>query len=174
LSNRGKGRQSTLDFQRPSAAEHPANQCSNRYPAMPAAWFKGKVLRIYRLTESRRISATHRLIDEQAIGREHFHKRKYEKVRKTNVASADQVLRKIARRDRLRACISSTYLREMRLVCLQMTKALRPGGYLVLITGNNLVRRQPFLTSRYPTRRVLSRSMDVLDTELTPRTTTPT
>lgn len=90
-----------------------------------------------------------RALEEKTIGREHFHKAKYAKFRATRIASADSVLRRIAQRDPLRACISGTYLREMRAACQQMMKALRPGGYLVLVIGNNLVARIPFLTSRY-------------------------
>ncbi len=92
-----------------------------------------------------------RALEEKTIGREHFHKKKYERLQPTYVPAADRVLRKIARRDALRACISSTYLREMRSACGQMVRALKPGGYLVLVIGNNLVARIPFLTSRYLT-----------------------
>jgi len=100
-------------------------------------------------------------LEDKCIGREHFHKTNYARLRSTGVPSADRVLRKIAQRNSLRACISSTYLREMRVACRQMVAALKPGGYLVLIIGNNLVTRLPFFTNRYVTHMLLALGLEL-------------
>jgi DNA modification methylase len=90
-----------------------------------------------------------RALEDQSIGREHFHKSKYVKLNQTGITAVDRVLQTIAKTNALRACISGTYISEMREACQQMAQALRPGGYLVLVIGNNLVTRVPFLASKY-------------------------
>lgn len=102
-----------------------------------------------------------RELEDKCIGREHFHKSRYTRLQQTQIPSADAILQKIARRDRLRACISGTYLREMHVACRQMTNALKPGGYLVLIIGNNMVTRLPFFTNRYLTKMLLQSGLEL-------------
>lgn len=100
-------------------------------------------------------------LEENTIGREHFHKEKYAKLRLTRLDAADKVLATIATRNPLRACISSTYLREMRASFRQIFKVLKPGGYLVLVIGNNMVARLPFLTNDYLTQALRKRGLEL-------------
>jgi hypothetical protein len=97
-----------------------------------------------------------RSLEDSTIGREHFRRTQRPKVDQTSVQAANRVIQQIRKTNALRACISATYINEMEAAFVEIESALRPGGFLVLIIGNNRVCGRPFLTHRYLTT-ILSR-----------------
>ena len=88
-------------------------------------------------------------LENKNIGREHFSKATYEKLPKTGVDAADQLLEKVFKINPLRATIAGVYINEMRLAINEMTRVLKPGGHLVMIIGDNDVCKMHFKSSEY-------------------------
>jgi DNA modification methylase len=90
-----------------------------------------------------------REIEDENIGREHFPKQSTTKIPLTHIARADECIARVSGTNRLRATIASTYLNEMRDALAEAKAVLKPGGYLVLITGSNSICGEEFTTHEY-------------------------
>ena len=90
-----------------------------------------------------------RPLEDNSIGREHYRKNEHQELVCTRIPKADQLLKRIYREYPLRAHIAGNYLLEMRAALESMVKSLNPGGYIVLVAGNNYVCRHPFKTGEY-------------------------
>lgn len=90
-----------------------------------------------------------RSLEDNSIGREHYRKNEHQELVCTRIPKADQLLKRIYREYPLRAHIAGNYLLEMRAALESMVKSLNPGGYIVLVAGNNYVCRHPFKTGEY-------------------------
>ncbi|MBX3650861.1 MAG: hypothetical protein KF771_05760 [Burkholderiales bacterium] len=90
-----------------------------------------------------------RTLEENSIGREHYPVKSYAKFSPTGVKGADYRLRQIFRKNKLRSHIAATYLRDMKMACQELARVLKPGGYAVVVVGNNYICGAPFRTAKY-------------------------
>ncbi len=90
-----------------------------------------------------------RLYERATIGREHYYKIEYDHPIITGIDDADNILKDIRLINPLRAHIAGNYLIEMRDAFKEMTRSLKPGGYLVIVAGNNRVCGNEFLTKDF-------------------------
>lgn len=90
-----------------------------------------------------------RELEEQSIGREHFRKLALAEIPSTGNEEADKRLLRISARNRTRAVIAASYLREMEEAFREVARCLRPGGHLVLVAGNNSICGMEFRTNDY-------------------------
>lgn len=90
-----------------------------------------------------------RPLEKVTIGREHLSPEDRNNILQTSITAADAVISRIYRKNPTRAAICATYLQEMQLAVRQMHRALRRGGHVVLIIGNNEVCGESFLSSDY-------------------------
>jgi DNA modification methylase len=88
-------------------------------------------------------------LDSLNIGRENYKKTDYITFKKTGIEAADILLQQIYKVNPLRAHIAGNYLKEMRAAFSEATRVLKPGGYLVLVVGNNQVCGMEFETQKY-------------------------
>lgn len=102
-----------------------------------------------------------RPLENSTIGREHLDRLDRERSLKTSIKDADSVISKIFKKNQLRASICSNYLLEMQKALRQMHVALKPGGHLVLVIGNNEVCGEEFLSSEYLTTYLLELGFEV-------------
>ncbi len=89
-----------------------------------------------------------RTLEKSNIGREDFAKKDLQ-VEKTGIQTADELIKKIAIKDKTRATIVSTYLREMDDALKESIRVLKKGGYMALIVGPNKVCGYDFDTPKY-------------------------
>lgn len=89
-----------------------------------------------------------RILEKSNIGREDFAKKDL-LVENTGIIEADDLIKKIANKDKTRATIVSTYLREMNDALKESVRVLKKEGYMVLIVGPNKVCGYDFNTPRY-------------------------
>lgn len=93
-----------------------------------------------------------RILNEQTIGREDFHKKDYSQKIETGIDAADTILRKLYSEGKYeRACIVGTYLNEMKKALDESYRVLKIGGYIILVIGNNKVCGLSFDTQDYLT-----------------------
>lgn len=90
-----------------------------------------------------------RPLEDATIGREHFPKARHDTVIETGIAAADALLVEIRAINPARALIAATYLLEMRVALREAVRVLHPGGYFVLVIGDNTVCGRRFATSDY-------------------------
>ncbi len=90
-----------------------------------------------------------RQLDSLSIGRENYLKEEYNELLTTGVEEADSLLNEIYTSNALRAHIAANYLIEMRTALNEAYKALRKGGYFVLVIANNQVCKREFKTKDY-------------------------
>lgn len=90
-----------------------------------------------------------RQYERSSIGREKYAANEYRTLTRTGLPGADDAIDRISARDRLRAHLISTYLVEMRDAVRNMHRALRPGGHLVMVVGNNHICGMPFATHEH-------------------------
>lgn len=90
-----------------------------------------------------------RPLERKNIGREHYSKLEYQKIDIPSIEGAVSILQKIESRNALRAHIAANYLIEMRAAISEANLHLRPGGYLALVAGANLVCGEKFDTPFY-------------------------
>ncbi|WP_186100813.1 hypothetical protein [Burkholderia gladioli] len=90
-------------------------------------------------------------LENLTIGREHLCKVDVDANPNTSVSAANRVIERIRAKNPTRAAICATYLNEMESVFTQITRAIKFGGYFVLIIGNNEVCGEKFLSSIYLT-----------------------
>lgn len=103
-----------------------------------------------------------RTIDGKNIGREDYHKKEYDKKYTTGIAEADKVLEELySRGKKERACIVGNYLNEMQAALDESYRVLKPGGYMVIIIGNNTVCGLSFDTQDYLTSYLQSKGMQL-------------
>lgn len=96
-----------------------------------------------------------RFHEKKTIGREHFPRDSYKELVVTGIEPADQILEQIHRENPLRAHIAGTYLIEMRRAILELQRAIKPDGYLVLVAANNRVCNREFATFEFLSRYIL-------------------
>lgn len=89
-----------------------------------------------------------RTLERNSIGREDFAKKDLQ-VEDSGIQVADDLIGKIAKKDKTRATIVSTYLREMNAALKESVRVLKKGGYMVLIVGPNKVCGYDFDTPLY-------------------------
>jgi hypothetical protein len=90
-----------------------------------------------------------RTIEDGNIGREHYGKNSYQEYIRVGLPGADGQLRRIHRKNALRAHIAGTYLREMRESFIEAARVLRKGGHFLLVIGEGRICGEPFDTPRY-------------------------
>lgn len=97
------------------------------------------------------LAGSHQLkaLENGNIGREHLPKAVYDNRQTTGIEAADDVLKLIHKKNPLRAAIAGVYVNEMRAAIKEMTRVLKPGGFVVLVIGNNEVCGHPFQSSEY-------------------------
>lgn len=83
------------------------------------------------------------------IGREEYRKKEYEMPLKVGLKSADLCLARVRKVNPLRAHIAAQYIAEMKEAFGKVPKMLKPGGFMVLVAGNNTVCGLEFDTSSY-------------------------
>jgi tRNA G10 N-methylase Trm11 len=88
-------------------------------------------------------------LDNASIGREHFPKASCRTCPKSPLSSAENLFKRIFRINPLRAVIVATYLDDMTRCVSEMARVLVPGGYLVLVIGNNQVCGLTFKSSTF-------------------------
>jgi DNA modification methylase len=97
------------------------------------------------LAESHQIKA----LENKNIGREHLPKAISNNLQITGIKAADDVLKLIHKKNPLRAAIAGVYINEMRSAITEMARVLKPGGFVVLVIGNNEVCGHTFQSSEY-------------------------
>ena len=88
-------------------------------------------------------------LKENSIGREEYKVEAYKEFVKTGIPLADRVLKKIFKEYPLRSYIASNYLNEMKDAFIEISRVLKPGGYFVLVVGDNQICRYDFHTSKF-------------------------
>lgn len=89
--------------------------------------------------------------ERKNIGREHLDLGEVQRIEKSGLEQADALISAISRENPSRAAIVATYLLEMKLALKESVRALRPGGYFVLVIGDNQVCGREFASSLYLT-----------------------
>ena len=103
-----------------------------------------------------------RNIDGKNIGREDYHKKEYDKKYTTSIDAADRVLEELyCKGKKERACIVGNYLNEMKVALDESYRALKPGGHMIIIIGNNTVCGLSFNTQDYLTSYLQSKGMQL-------------
>lgn len=90
-----------------------------------------------------------RKLDSYSIGRENYLKHEYNNLLPTGIEEADLLLNEIYKINPLRAHIAANYLVEMKTAMSESFKALKRGGYFVLVIANNQVCKREFRTKDY-------------------------
>lgn len=90
-----------------------------------------------------------KMLENENIGREHFPKKIYSELGITGISAADEILQFIYKKNPLRAAIASIYIQEMRLAIKEMVRVLKPGGYVIIVIGNNEICGYNFESSKY-------------------------
>jgi DNA modification methylase len=90
-----------------------------------------------------------RPLERTTIGREHFDRSEMQIEIPIVAPSSASTLEAIGKRDLLRKHIAATFLAEMYAALSKIASALRPGGHLVLILGNNFVCGSVFRIDNY-------------------------
>jgi DNA modification methylase len=90
-----------------------------------------------------------RHLEQLSIGREHYSNSDYAEPQETGCADADALIEQVRGQNPLRAHIVSNYLLEMRAAFAETVRALRPGGWMVLVSGRNMVCGHAFDTPAY-------------------------
>lgn len=97
------------------------------------------------------LAGSHQLkaLENKNIGREHLPKAISDNLQITGIKAADDVLTLIHKKNPLRAAIAGVYINEMRAAIKEMARVLKPGGFVVLVIGNNEVCGHAFQSSEY-------------------------
>lgn len=89
--------------------------------------------------------------DKKLIGTERLAEDEYMEVNCVGNEEADNFIEKIYSADKKKAGIISKYFSDMRASLREIARVLKPGGYCILVVGNNLVLRKPI-----PNNKILS------------------
>ena len=89
-------------------------------------------------------------LEQRTIGREHIRK-SASGIDKITFADAEAVnfVHEVAAVNPARAAITLTYLSEMNAAVAEMARVLRPGGYAVVVIGDNLICGRKFETTHF-------------------------
>ncbi|BDL37556.1 hypothetical protein [Methylorubrum sp. GM97] len=90
-------------------------------------------------------------LENLSIGREHYLKSECQHLQHTGLPQADLLIEKVFKINQTRAKIAANYLIEMRDAVSEMGRVIKPGGFVVLIIGDNEVCGHVFETSSYLT-----------------------
>ena len=105
-------------------------------------------------------SAAIRDLNYKNIGREDYHRAQTLQHIETGIPAADAVLKQLYAKGKAeRACIVGTYLNEMKTALDESYRVLKPGGYMILVIGNNTVSGISFNTQDYLTTYLQSKGM---------------
>lgn len=105
-------------------------------------------------------SAAIRDLNDKNIGREDYHRAQTIQHIETGIPAADAVLEQLYAKGKAeRACIVGTYLNEMKAALDESYRVLKPGGYMILVIGNNTVSGISFNTQDYLTTYLQSKGM---------------
>jgi len=88
-------------------------------------------------------------IEKQTLGREHLPKAMIHELKPTAIGAADDLIHSIASENPTRAAIASVFLNEMRCAAVQIMRALKVGGYAVVVMADNTVCGRCFPTTSY-------------------------
>ncbi|WP_152618560.1 hypothetical protein [Leisingera sp. ANG-Vp] len=88
-------------------------------------------------------------IENQTLGREHLPKTETLKLKPTSIDEADKIIRSISESNQTRAAIASVFLREMKEAAENIMKALKGGGYAVVIMADNTICGRHFPTANF-------------------------
>jgi DNA modification methylase len=88
-------------------------------------------------------------LDQSSIGRENFNKTDYTYLHPTGIPAADNLLEKIYHINPKRSHLAATYLNELSCALDESIRVLKPGGYFVIVIGNNHVCGNEFTTHSY-------------------------
>jgi DNA modification methylase len=81
--------------------------------------------------------------DKSLVGTERILYDEYHEVQVVNNPTADTFIEKIYETDPHKAAVVSKYFKDMRASLKEIKRVLKPGGYCVLVVGNNIVFKQP-------------------------------
>lgn len=90
-----------------------------------------------------------KVLTNNSIGREYYHKHLYANFKPTGIKSADLVLKEIYEEYPLRAYIAGNYLLEMTQAFSEIYRVLKKGKSFVLVAANNQVCGRNFATQIY-------------------------
>lgn len=88
-------------------------------------------------------------IEKRTLGREHLPKEVIHNLEPTTIRAADDLIRLIASENPTRAAIASVFLNEMRCAAVQIMRALKLGGYAVVVMADNTICGRCFPTTNY-------------------------
>lgn len=88
-------------------------------------------------------------LDKENIGRENYSKSEYIKLKRTGIIEADRILKKVYKKNPLRAHIAANYLIEMTQAIKESIRVLKKDKHLVLVAANNQVCGLEFKTQEY-------------------------
>jgi len=81
-----------------------------------------------------------REVDLKTIGTERVYVEDYQTLHNMGIETLDIILKKVFRKDKPRAYITYNYFNEMKKVFEELHRVLKPGGYFILLIGNNKVK----------------------------------
>ena len=90
-----------------------------------------------------------RSLEKLNIGREHYSRSDYGEPQISGIIEADRLIASIRESNPLRAHIASNYLIEMRAAFAEMARVTKKGGWLVLVSGQNVICGNAFDTPAY-------------------------
>ncbi|NQT47337.1 MAG: hypothetical protein HQ578_00010 [Chloroflexi bacterium] len=83
-----------------------------------------------------------RAMDSRMLGSERLLYEEYVGLQSVGHPIADRIIEEVYQVDRLRACMISHYYQDMSTCMAQIHKALKKGGFLVLVVGNNRILKE--------------------------------
>ena len=90
-----------------------------------------------------------RFYERETIGREHLTLQETANLDVADILDARMFVQSIAEKNKSRAAILATYLREMEAALRETVRVLKPGGHIVLVIGDNEVLGRCFKSSEY-------------------------
>lgn len=119
-----------------------------------ASWLNLYWLNLVKLEDLRELK-THN------IGREDYRKEEvFESY--TGIENADTVLKELYKSgNEYRAFLAANYLNEMKVAMDESRRVLKPGGYMVIVIGNNTVCKRQFDTQDYLTSYLVGKGMEL-------------
>lgn len=88
-------------------------------------------------------------LENKTLGREHLSKAETLSLDSTSIDAADELIQMIATQNQTRAAIASIFLKEMKQAANETMKALKPGGYAVVVMADNTVCGRRFPTATF-------------------------